>query len=134
MDWWQLNIICINLLTETKLLAGLNERLRDWILIGVLINNFDYRSFQFNSNHYSLIYKIHTAYYIIINELFLTKLNYYYLGYSNFWPHLYCFNHNVSADMSFGLLQVFHVELGNPHSISNWTLYLIHTSKLFQFI
>ena len=26
--------------------------------------------------------------------------------------------------MSFALLQLFHVDLGSPHTISNWTLYL----------
>ena len=51
----------------------------------------------------------------------------------DYWPHLYCHNHNVLADMSFSLLQVFHVELGSPHRISNWTLYLNHRSRLFQF-
>ena len=32
--------------------------------------------------------------------------NYYYLEYSNYWPHL-CHTHNVLADISFDLLQVF---------------------------
>ena len=31
--------------------------------------------------------------------------------YSDFWPHLYCYLQNISANLSFGLLQVFHVEL-----------------------
>ena len=31
--------------------------------------------------------------------------------------HLYCYFHNVSADMSSGLLQVF-VELGRTHSVT----------------
>ena len=34
----------------------------------------------------------------------------------------------ISADMSFGLVQVFHIELGNLHGSSNWNLYLIHTT------
>ena len=37
--------------------------------------------------------------------------NFYRLEYSKFWRHLHCYTYNVSADMSFGLLQVFHVEL-----------------------
>ena len=36
--------------------------------------------------------------------------NCYYLEYLDYWPHLYFYIHNVSADMSFGLLHVFHVE------------------------
>ena len=32
--------------------------------------------------------------------------------------------YNVLADMSFGLLQVFHVKLRSPQRISNWTFYL----------
>ena len=28
----------------------------------------------------------------------------YCLEYSDYWPHLYCYTHNVSADMSFSLL------------------------------
>ena len=43
----------------------------------------------------------------------------YYLEYLDYLPHLYCYTHNVSADMSFGLLQVFHVELRSPYWISN---------------
>ena len=41
-------------------------------------------------------------------------MNCYCLEYSDNWLHLYCYNHNVSADTSFGLLRVFHVELGGP--------------------
>ena len=44
--------------------------------------------------------------------------NYYYLKYSDYRPHLYLYNHTILADMSFGLLQVFHLELGSPHKIS----------------
>ena len=33
--------------------------------------------------------------------------NYYYLEYLDYCPYLYCYNHNVSVDTSFGLLQVF---------------------------
>ena len=35
----------------------------------------------------------------------------YHLEYSDYWPHLYCYTSNVSANMPFGLLHVFHVEL-----------------------
>ena len=44
-----------------------------------------------------------TAYQLLVGN--------YYLEYSDYWLHLYGYNHNFSADMSFGLLQVFHVEL-----------------------
>ena len=40
----------------------------------------------------------------------------YYLKYSDYWLHLYCNTHNVSVDMSFSFLWVFHVELGG-HTI-----------------
>ena len=36
-----------------------------------------------------------------------------YLGYSDYCPHLYCYIHNVSADVTSGLHQVLPVELGN---------------------
>ena len=38
----------------------------------------------------------------------------YYQEYSD-----YCHTHNILADMSFGLLQVFHVELENPYRTHN---------------
>ena len=41
------------------------------------------------------------------------KLLCYYLEYSDYWPHLYCYTHNISTDMFLGLLQAFHVELGS---------------------
>ena len=41
--------------------------------------------------------------------------------------------YNVLVDMSFSLLQVFHVEFGSLHRISNWAFYLNHRGKLFQF-
>ena len=37
--------------------------------------------------------------------------NFYNLEFSNYCLHLYCYIHNVLADVSFGLLQVFLVEL-----------------------
>ena len=38
--------------------------------------------------------------------------NFYHLEYCF---HFHCYTHNVSADISFGLLQVFHVELESLH-------------------
>ena len=46
------------------------------------------------------------------------------LGYSDYCLQLYCYIHNISADASFGLLQVFCVELWSLHGTSNQTLYL----------
>ena len=56
----------------------------------------------------------------------------YNFEYSDYWPHLYCYTVNVLVDISFGLLQVFYVELGSLYRISNWTLYLIRGGRLFQ--
>ena len=55
--------------------------------------------------------------------------NFHHLEYSYYWPHLYCFTHNVSTDMSFVLLQVFHVKLRSPHRNSNWTLCVVMLTK-----
>ena len=52
--------------------------------------------------------------------------NFYLLEYLDCWPHFYCYSHNVSTDMSFGILQVFHVEFGCLNTTSNWTLYSNH--------
>ena len=45
----------------------------------------------------------------IMQFLFEIEINY-HLGFSDYCLHLYCYFHNVSADMSSDLLQVF-VEL-----------------------
>ena len=47
--------------------------------------------------------------------------------------HLYCYLHNVLADMSSGLYQVF-IELGNLHGTSKFVLYWIHGGRLFWFL
>ena len=57
----------------------------------------------------------------------------YHLEYSDYLPHLYVYAHNVSAATSLGILQVFYVEHGSQHRISNRTLYLNHRSGLFKF-
>ena len=49
--------------------------------------------------------------------------DFYYLGFSDYCHHLCCYFHNVSADMSSGLLQVF-VEPGNLHATSNYVLFI----------
>ena len=40
----------------------------------------------------------------------------YYLEYSDYLSHLYCYTHNISADICFDFLKVFHIEL----EISVW--------------
>ena len=32
--------------------------------------------------------------------------SFYYFEYSDYWPHLYCYIHNVPADKSFSLLRI----------------------------
>ena len=55
------------------------------------------------------------------------KLNDFYpSGFSDFCLHLDCYIHNVSAEMSSGLLQVFLVKLDSLHGTSNHVFYLIH--------
>ena len=44
---------------------------------------------------------------------------------------LRCYTKNFSAYMSFGLLQILHVELGRLHRTTNLTLYLFHRGRLF---
>ena len=46
---------------------------------------------------------------------------------------LYCYIHNVSADMSSGLHLVFLVELWSLHGTSNHVLYLIHGDNVLWF-
>ena len=58
------------------------------------------------------------------------RTEFYHSGFTDYYLHLYCYIHNVSADMSFGLLQVF-VELGSLQGTSNHVLYLIHGGRFF---
>ena len=51
-------------------------------------------------------------------KMWTAGILFYYLGFSDYCLHLHCYFHNVSADMSSGLLQWF-VELGNLHRTSN---------------
>ena len=51
---------------------------------------------------------------------------FYYSGFSDYCFHLYCYIHNISADIASGLLQVFLVELRSLHGTSNHVFYLIH--------
>ena len=45
--------------------------------------------------------------------------NFYHKEYWDNCLHLHCYTKNVSADVSFGFLQVFHVELESLHRTSN---------------
>ena len=63
----------------------------------------------------------------------LNKITLFYRsGSSNYCLHLYSYAHNVSADISNGLLLVF-VELRSLHETSNHVFYLIHGGRLFLF-
>ena len=57
--------------------------------------------------------------------------DFYYLEYSDYCLHFHCDIPNVSTDASFGLFEVFHVELGKTHRTSNWTLNFIHVARVF---
>ena len=50
------------------------------------------------------------------------KSHFYHWGFSDYCLHLYCYFHNVLADMFSGLLQVF-VKLWNLQGTSNYILY-----------
>ena len=51
--------------------------------------------------------------------------------FASFRFHLYCYFHNVAADMSSGLLQVF-VELETLHGTSNYVIYLTLMIKIIK--
>ena len=53
---------------------------------------------------------------------YVNQIRYIHLVYSDCWFHLFCYIHNVTADASFSLLQVFRIELGSQHRISNRNL------------
>ena len=59
------------------------------------------------------------------------KINFYHLQYSDYCLHIHCYTQNVSADMPFGLLQVYYAKLGSLYRTENWTLYLIYRGRLF---
>ena len=71
--------------------------------------------------------------FILIVQCFTGKskifVSFYHLQYSDYYLLRYI--HNVSANASFGLLQVFHVEHGSPHRTLNQTLHLIHGIRWF---
>ena len=52
----------------------------------------------------------------------LRNLDFYHQGFSDYCLHLYSYFHNILADMSSGLLQVF-AELGNLHRTWKYVLY-----------
>ena len=88
---------------------------------------FSHHSLQriFVQNIYTInitsIYRLNSVVWIFETGL----VDFYRSGFSNYCLHLYYYIHNVSADMSSGLLQVF-VELGSLHGTSNHILFLIH--------
>ena len=63
-----------------------------------------------------------------------TKLDdFYHSGFLDYCLHLYCYIHNVRADISSAFLLVFLVELGSLHGTSNHAFYLIHGIHLLWF-
>ena len=66
------------------------------------------------------------------NKLRMRLDDSFYLWYSDYFPYLYCYIHNVSANVPFGIFQVFlvklkslHVEFEEIHTTLNQNLYLI---------
>ena len=55
---------------------------------------------------------------------------FYRSGFSDYYLHLYCYIHNVLADVFSGFLQVFLIELRSQHGTSNQVLYLNHECSL----
>ena len=51
--------------------------------------------------------------------------DFYHLEYLDYCFHLHCYTLSVLANVSFGLHQVFYVELRSLYRTLNWTLYLI---------
>ena len=51
---------------------------------------------------------------------------FYHSEFSDYYLHLYCYIHNILADLFSGLLQVFLVKLGSLHRTLNSVLYLIY--------
>ena len=69
----------------------------------------------FRYEQYLLLYQQ----YLLLYETVL--LIFYHQGFSDYCLHIYCYFHNVLANMSSGLLRVF-VELGNLHGTRiSWT-------------
>ena len=60
--------------------------------------------------------------FVILMFYFSYVKDFYHYGFSDYCLHLYCYFHNVSADMSSDLLQVF-VELGNLNGTLNYVLF-----------
>ena len=61
----------------------------------------------------------------------VTRLDdFYHSAFRDFCLHLYCYIHNVWAEMSSGLLLVFPVELGTLHGTLIHVFYLIHGRML----
>ena len=60
-------------------------------------------------------------------------VDFYHLGFLDYCLHLYCYIHNVLADKSSDLLQVFLVKLGSLHETSNHVLYSINRGHLLWF-
>ena len=63
-------------------------------------------------------------------HIIIQRFNSYYLKYSDYCLHLYCYIHNDSPELPFVLLQVYYVKRGSVHGTSTRTLYLIHGQEV----
>ena len=84
-----------------------------------------YESFSFLPPHNLYLWRIINFHFNIIGlyDIVSIKIDSYRSGFSDYC--LFCYIHNVLANMSPGLQQVF-VELGSLNRTSNHVLYLIH--------
>ena len=65
--------------------------------------------------------------------IIFSSIELYLLKYSDYCLHLHCYIQKILADMSFGLLQVFHGELRSLQRTLNWMLFLNSRHILFKF-
>ena len=85
-------------------------------------------SVNVNIKIYKNYFRFHERFYNYLSTRGIVKmiktenLDFYHKRFSNYCLHLYCYIHNVLADMSSNILQVF-VKLGNLHGTSNYALY-----------
>ena len=117
----------------TKKENTLGRRNRDIDIFVLLFSSFISLSSLYSSHcGVGIKQSLHIRYMNLSNlyasNMLLHKVNFflvfYHKGFSDYCLHLYCYFHNVSADMSSGFLQVF-VELRNLHGTSNYVLYWI---------
>ena len=80
---------------------------------------------SFQDRQYFFVFLVSVINHYHINVFFIK-------GFRTIVFFFYCYFHNVLADMSSGLPQVF-VELWNLHGTLNYVFYWIHVGHLFRF-